>query len=298
MRLMRIGPAGQERPAVALDDRTAVDVSHLTGADIDTGFLAGDGISRLRARLAPEALTDREGTALPRVDLRHVRTGPPVARPGKIVCVGLNYRTHAAEGGMAVPDEPVLFLKTSATVNGPHDPVLIPPGSRKTDYEAELAVVIGRTARYLGPTTDPLSYVAGYTLCDDVSERAYQLERGGQWDKGKNCETFTPLGPWLVTPDELPGPQDIELRLTVNGELRQKASTADMIFPVAEIIRYVSQFMVLEPGDVITTGTPHGVALGMDPPRYLRPGDTVELTGTALGCQRHRFEAALMEETR
>ncbi len=225
------------------------------------------------------------------VSLEEVRTGSPIL-PGKIVCVGLNYRRHAAEAGMAIPDEPILFLKAADTTGGPNDHVVVPMGSTKTDYEVELGVVIGRTARNLPSEADALDFVIGYLAANDVSERAFQLERGGQWDKGKNCETFSPLGPFLVTADEIPDPQALRLSTRVNGELRQDSTTADMIFPVAHLVWYASQFMTLHPGDVILTGTPEGVGSGFVPPRFLADGDVVEIAITDLGTQRHRFVAA------
>ena len=289
MRLFRIGPPGSERPAVLDENDRAFDISAITG-DIDAAFLngqssAGDGIGRVRAALA-------EGT-LPPVDVTDARIGAPIANPGKIVCIGLNYFDHAQETGATPPTEPILFLKTPDTVVGPNDEVLIPHRSVKTDFEVELAVVIGRTARYLDSAQDALACVAGYAVVNDVSEREFQIERGGQWDKGKNCETFNPLGPWLVTADEVPDPQALALKLWVNGEIRQDGNTGQMIFGVAEIIRYLSQFMVLRPGDVINTGTPAGVALGKpDPKPYLREGDVVELEITGLGKQRQSFGQA------
>jgi 2-keto-4-pentenoate hydratase/2-oxohepta-3-ene-1,7-dioic acid hydratase in catechol pathway len=284
VRLLRIGPAGRERPAVLGENDQAFDISVLT-ADIDAAFLAGGGLDQVRSALA-------EG-ALPALDVTGARIGAPVANPGKIVCIGLNYFDHAKETGATPPTEPILFLKTPDTVVGPHDEVLIPHRSVKTDFEVELAVVIGRTARYLESAEDALACVAGYAVVNDVSEREFQIERGGQWDKGKNCETFNPFGPYLVTADEVPDPQALELKLWVNGEIRQDGSTSQMIFGVAEIIRYLSQFMVLRPGDVINTGTPAGVALGKpDPKPYLREGDVVELEISGLGRQRQTFGQA------
>jgi 2-keto-4-pentenoate hydratase/2-oxohepta-3-ene-1,7-dioic acid hydratase in catechol pathway len=209
-----------------------------------------------------------------------------------VVCVGLNYRDHAAETGADIPAEPVLFMKASSTVVGPDDEVLVPRRSEKTDYEVELAIVIGRTARYLDAPGDADSVIAGYALSNDVSEREFQIERGGTWDKGKSCETFNPLGPWLVTPDEIADVQRLGLRTTVNGELRQQGSTADMIFTVRHIVWYISQFMVLEPGDVINTGTPAGVAMGRADKPYLRPGDVMELSIDGLGTMRQTLGKA------
>lgn len=275
MKLLRIGPAGQERPVVMDGEGNLRDIGE---PDIDGAFLASGGVARVR-----EAL---ERGTLPVVDAEGVRVGAPIARPGKVVCIGLNYRDHAAESGAEVPAEPVVFMKASNTVVGPYDEVLVPRGSVKTDYEVELAVVIGRRARYLESREEALAAVAGYAIANDVSEREFQLERGGQWDKGKSCETFNPLGPWLVTADEVGDPQNLGLRLWVNGEQRQNGTTKDMIFDVAEIVRYLSRFMVLEPGDVINTGTPAGVAMGMPGQPYLRAGDVMELEIDGLGRQR------------
>ncbi|MDH2390499.1 MULTISPECIES: fumarylacetoacetate hydrolase family protein [Streptomyces] len=286
MKLLRVGAAGAERPALLDEDGTTLrDLSGLA-ADVDGELLADpDALARVRQAAA--------GGELPALDAAGLRIGPPVARIGKVVCIGLNYHDHAAETGAEPPAEPVVFFKAADTVVGPHDVVLVPRRSRKTDWEAELAVVIGRTARYLADDEDPLSYVAGYAVSHDVSEREFQLERGGTWDKGKNCETFNPLGPWLVTADEVPDPQALSLRLWVNGRLRQDGSTADQIFPVADVVRYVSRFMTLYPGDVINTGTPAGVALGQPEPKpFLRAGDVVELEIQGLGRQRQEFKDA------
>ncbi|MCC3768737.1 fumarylacetoacetate hydrolase family protein [Streptomyces sp. UNOC14_S4] len=285
MKLLRVGPVGAERPALLEDDGTLRDLTTLVD-DIDGKLLADrSALERVRAAVGARIL--------PVLDSAGLRVGPPVARIGKIVCVGLNYHGHAAEIGAPVPAEPVLFLKAPDTVVGPHDTVLVPRGSEKTDWEIELAVVIGRTSRHLETDADALAAIAGYAVANDVSEREFQLERGGQWDKGKNCETFNPLGPWLVTPDEIPDPQALHLRLWVNGALRQNAVTADQIFPVAQVVRYVSRFMTLYPGDVVNTGTPAGVADGHpDPKPYLRAGDVVELEITGLGRQRQTLKPA------
>lgn len=282
MRIARHGEPGHERPIVSGQDGRWFDLTPVT-QDITPGFLQ-DGLESARSAL-------NEGRLSP-VD--HVgRLGPPVARPGKIVCIGLNYSDHAEETGAAIPAEPVIFMKATDTMIGPDDEVLVPRGSVQTDWEVELAVVIGRTARYVESHEDALACVAGYAISHDVSEREFQLERGGTWDKGKSCETFNPFGPWLLTADEVPDPQALDLRLSVNGVLRQNGTTRNMIFPVAEIIRYVSQFMVLYPGDVINTGTPAGVALGEpDPKPYLQPGDVVELEIDGLGRQRQQFGKA------
>jgi len=283
MKLLRVGAAGAERPAVLVrrpDGGTElVDLSSIVD-DITPDVLAPAMLALIAERVvSSELATLPEGQ----------RVGAPLARIGKIVCVGLNYREHAAEAGLPIPDEPILFMKAPDTVVGPDDEVRVPRGSVKTDYEVELAVVIGRTTRYLDPDDNPLDYVVGYAISNDVSEREFQMERGGQWDKGKNCETFNPLGPWIVTADEVGDPQSLLLGSSVNGEVRQNSSTADMIFPVAEIVRYISQFMTLYPGDVINTGTPQGVGAGFNPPRFVHAGDVVEVTIERLGTQRQRF---------
>ncbi|MEU8518905.1 fumarylacetoacetate hydrolase family protein [Streptomyces sp. NBC_01216] len=283
MRLLRLGPPGAEVPAILDEDGTAYALSVLT-ADIDGAFLASGGIDRARAALAA-------GT-LPVVEAAGLRTGAPVARPGKVVCVGLNYRDHAEETGVAVPERPVVFMKDPSTVGGPYDRVLIPRDSVKTDWEVELAVVIGREARYLASPADVIQYIAGFAISNDVSEREFQLEYSAQWDLGKSCETFNPLGPWLVTPDEVGDPQALGLRLAVNGEVCQNGDTKNMIFDVAYLVWYLSQYMVLRPGDVINTGTPAGVALGLPGTPYLREGDVVELSIDGLGTQRQTFANA------
>ncbi|MFC8062963.1 fumarylacetoacetate hydrolase family protein [Streptomyces sp. NPDC057293] len=285
MKLLRVGTAGSERPALLDADGILRDLSGVV-ADID-GALLADSAALDRVRSAAEA------GELPALDGAGLRVGPPVAHIGKVVCIGLNYHDHARETGAEPPAEPVVFFKAADTVVGPHDTVLVPRGSVKTDWEVELAVVIGRTARYLESAAEGLACVAGYAVAHDVSEREFQIERGGTWDKGKNCETFNPLGPWLVTADEVPDPQRLPLRLWVNGELRQDGTTADQIFPVGEVVRYVSQFMVLRPGDVINTGTPAGVAMGQPEPKpYLRAGDVVELEIDGLGRQRQELKDA------
>jgi 2-keto-4-pentenoate hydratase/2-oxohepta-3-ene-1,7-dioic acid hydratase in catechol pathway len=285
MKLVRTGPIGHELPGVLRDD-VVLHVADVVG-DFDAHFFAGGGLQSLRAQLDD----DRPLPSTPAGDVE--RWGAPVARPGKVVCIGLNYRDHAAESSMPTPDEPVVFFKAPNTVIGPYDDVLLPIGGHKTDWEVELGVVIARTARYLPSISAARDCIAGYCVSHDVSERSFQLERGGQWVKGKSCETFNPLGPWLVTADEISDPQDLSLVLTVNGETRQQGTTADMIFHVLEIVRYVSQFMVLEPGDLINTGTPAGVGMGMTPPRYLRAGDVVELSVGGLGRQRQLIAQAV-----
>lgn len=284
MKLLRAGAAGAERPALLDGDGVLRDLSALV-TDIDGTLLADEAaLARIREEEAA-------GT-LPALDA-DLRVGPPLGRIGKIVCIGLNYHDHARETGSPIPAEPILFMKAPDTVVGPEDTVLVPRGSEKTDWEVELAVVIGRELRYAASAQEALAAVAGYAIAHDVSERAFQIERGGQWDKGKNCETFNPLGPWLVTADEVPDPQALGLRLWVNGELKQNGDTADQIFPVAEVVRYLSQFMTLYPGDIINTGTPAGVALGHpDPKPYLRAGDVVELEIDGLGRQRQVFKSA------
>ncbi|MFF9128271.1 fumarylacetoacetate hydrolase family protein [Streptomyces sp. NPDC014889] len=277
MRLLRIGEPGAEMPAVLGEDGTAFALTGLT-TDIDGPFLASGGVDRVRQALAE--------SSLPRLEVAGRRIGAPVARPGKVVCVGLNYLDHAEETGAAVPERPVVFMKDPSTVVGPHDPVRIPRGSVKTDWEVELAVVIGVEARYLAGPAEAAGHIAGYAISNDVSEREFQLEYSAQWDLGKSCETFNPLGPWLVTPDEVGDPQGLGLRLSVNGEVRQDSDTKNMIFDVAYLIWYLSQYMVLSPGDVINTGTPAGVALGLPGTPYLRAGDVVELSIDGLGTQR------------
>ncbi|NUQ95963.1 MAG: fumarylacetoacetate hydrolase family protein [Streptomyces sp.] len=285
MKLLRVGTAGAETPALLDAEGVLRDLSGVV-TDIDGTLLADDeALGRVRAAA--------DAGELPALDATGLRVGPPVGRIGKIVCIGLNYHDHARETGAEPPAEPVIFFKAADTVVGPYDTVLVPRRSVKTDWEVELAVVIGRTARYLSDDEDPLAYVAGYAVAHDVSEREFQIERGGTWDKGKNCETFNPLGPWLVTADEVGDPQDLSLRLWVNGELKQDGTTAEQIFSVAEVVRYVSQFMTLYPGDVINTGTPAGVAMGAPEPKpFLRGGDVVELEISGLGRQRQEFKDA------
>lgn len=285
MKLLRVGPVGSERPALLDQDGTLRDLSGLI-TDVDGALLADDSVlSRVR---------DAAGSGeLPVLDAEGLRIGSAVGRIGKVVGIGLNYHGHAAEVGAEAPAEPIVFLKAPDTVVGPDDTVLIPRTSVKTDWEAELGVVIGATARYLASPEEGLAHVGGYVLVNDVTERAFQTERGGTWDKGKNCETFTPLGPWLVTADEIPDPQVLDVKLWVNGELKQDGNTSDQIFAVGEVVRYVSQFMTLYPGDVIVTGTPAGVAAGQPEPKpFLRAGDVVELEIEGLGRQRQEFKSA------
>lgn len=283
MKLIRFGDPGRERPGVQLPDGARIDASQGTG-DYDEAFFGGDGVSRLGQWLA------RDGDRAPRLPAG-VRLGPPIARPSKIVGIGLNFRDHAAESGMDLPAEPVLFFKSTSSIAGPNDAVIIPKGAAKLDWEVELALVIGRRAAHVEPH-DAASHIAGFVLHNDYSERAFQLERGGQWMKGKSADTFAPLGPWLATPDEIPDPRHLGMWLTVNGEMRQQSTTANMIADVFAVVSYVSQFMTLLPGDVITTGTPAGVGLGMKPePRYLKAGDVVELGIDGLGSARQQVVA-------
>jgi 2-keto-4-pentenoate hydratase/2-oxohepta-3-ene-1,7-dioic acid hydratase in catechol pathway len=279
---MRVGAVGAEIPVVALADRH-LDLRPVTG-DIDPGFLAEDGLDR--AREAVEAGT------LPELDIAGQRIGAPVRRPGVVLCIGQNYAAHAAESGAEPPTHPVMFYKAPNTVVGPYDDVAIPRGSARTDWEVELAIVVGRRIRYLSSPAEALAHVAGYTIANDVSERDLQLAvSGGQWSKGKSCETFNPLGPWLATADELADPQALGLRSWVNGEPRQHSTTKDMIFDVATLLYELSQVTVLEPGDVVNTGTPEGVALSGRFP-YLRPGDVMEVEIDHLGRQRQRLVPA------
>ncbi len=283
MKLLRVGEFGKEKPAVLLADGKCVDVSaHV--ADYNGAFFESGGVDKLKGLLKGN---------LPTLDLAGKRIGAPVARPWKVIGIGLNYADHAKESNMPIPPEPVMFTKASNTVIGPNDTVLIPRNSKKTDWEVELGVVIGKTARYVESKEAALKYVAGYCISNDVSEREFQIERGGSWDKGKGCETFNPLGPWLVTTDEIADPQTLGLTLDVNGQRRQTGNTKTMIFTVAHIVWYLSQFLVLEAGDVITTGTPPGVGLGMKPtPVYLKAGDVMELTIDGLGKQRQVLQQA------
>jgi 2-keto-4-pentenoate hydratase/2-oxohepta-3-ene-1,7-dioic acid hydratase in catechol pathway len=277
MKLFRHGQAGIEKPGVILDTGEQVDVSAVV-RDYDEEFFDEGGLDVLRRWI------DQDGRGAPPV-ARGTRLGPPVARPSKMVYVGLNYTDHAQETGLAIPKEPVIFLKAPTALAGPNDDVLIPPGAAKVDWEVELAAVMGQRARRV-PEHQAMDHVAGFALHNDYSERAYQMERGGQWVKGKSCDTFAPLGPFLATVDEMPDYQRLAMWLTVNGTHMQKSSTANMIFTVPFIISYISQFMTLLPGDVVSTGTPAGVGLGMKPPVYLKAGDVVELGIEKLGQSR------------
>ncbi|SFK53953.1 fumarylacetoacetate hydrolase family protein [Shimia haliotis] len=271
MRYLRYGDLGAEKPGV-LDSEGRI--RDLSGVVDD---LAGNVLANL-PKVDPETL--------PLVD-DHPRIGAPVGQVGKLLCIGLNYSDHAEEAGMPIPEEPILFMKATSAIVGPDDPVILPRGSEKSDWEVELGVVIGKSAKYVAEA-DALDHVAGYCVANDVSERAYQIERGGQWTKGKSCDTFGPLGPWLVTPDEVADPQDLGLHLDLNGERMQTGSTSSMIFGVAHVISYLSHMMTLHPGDVIITGTPPGVGMGMTPQRFLKAGDVMELGIVGLGKQRQR----------
>lgn len=274
MKLLRHGPRGAERPGLLHKDRTIRDLTGLV-PDIGGAVISDTGLAMLRGL---------DAGALPVVDAA-TRLGPCVAGTGKFICIGLNYADHAAESGMAVPPEPVIFMKATSAICGPNDPIVIPRGSEKTDWEVELAVIIGKTAKYV--TEDAaMEHVAGYAVANDVSERAFQTERSGQWTKGKSCDSFGQIGPWLVTRDEVKDPQSLKMWLKVSGQTMQDGSTRTMVYGVKYLVSYLSQFMTLHPGDVISTGTPPGVGLGMKPPRYLRAGEVVELGIEGLGSQR------------
>ncbi len=278
MKLMRVGPLGQEKPALLDKDGKIRDLSaHV--ADIGGAAIDPEGLAKIAA-IDPASLPE----------LAPGRIGACVADTGKFICIGLNYSDHAAETGAEVPPEPVIFMKATSAIVGPNDDVLIPRGSEKTDWEVELGVIIGKTAKYVSEA-DAMDYVAGYCVSHDVSERAFQTERSGQWTKGKSCDTFGPIGPWLVTKDEIADPQNLSMWLTVNGEKMQNGSTRTMVYGVAYLVSYLSQFMSLHPGDVISTGTPPGVGLGMKPQRFLKAGDVVELGIEGLGTQKQTFKA-------
>ncbi|MEX0686810.1 MAG: fumarylacetoacetate hydrolase family protein [Balneolales bacterium] len=274
MKLIRFGEPGKEKPGLMLSDGAKIDVSEF-GEDYDSNFLQSSGIERLKE------WASLHGSEAPRIN-ESVRLAPPINNPGKIVCVGLNYADHAKEGGMALPEEPILFFKATSSLVGPNDDLIIPKNSVKTDWEVELAVIIGKRTSYVSEE-EALDYVAGYCLHNDYSEREFQLEMGGQWVKGKSCDTFAPLGPILATPDEIKDLNNVRLWLKVNGEIKQDGNTRNLIFKIPKIISYISQFMTLVPGDVISTGTPAGVGLGFKPPQYLKPGDFVELGIEGLG---------------
>jgi 2,4-diketo-3-deoxy-L-fuconate hydrolase len=282
MKLIRFGEAGRERPGLILPDGRRIDASGF-GADYDEAFFGSEGLERLARWLAERG---RNAPVVP----PDVRLGPPICRPSKIVCIGLNYRDHATETGQTLPAEPVLFFKATTAIGGPNDDVIIPKHSTKTDWEVELAVVIGRRASYV-ERDQAAAHVAGYLLHNDYSERSFQLERGGQWVKGKSCDTFAPLGPFLATPDEIPDVHNLRMWLKVNGETKQSGSTRDLVFDVPALISYVSQFMTLLPGDVISTGTPAGVGFARKPPQFLADGDEVELGIDGLGSSRQHVRA-------
>lgn len=274
MKLLRYGDAGAEKPGLLHADGTIRDLSGLVD-DLKGDVLTPEGLARIAAA---------DADALPKVE-GSPRLGPCVAGTGKFICIGLNYSDHAAETGATVPPEPIIFMKATSAICGPNDPIIIPRGSEKTDWEVELAVVIGKKAKYVSEE-DALDHVAGYCVTNDVSERAFQAERQGQWTKGKSCDNFGQMGPWLVTQDEVPDPQSLAMWLTVNGDTMQDGSTATMVYDVRHLVSYLSQFMTLHPGDVISTGTPPGVGLGMTPQRFLKPGDVVALGIEGLGEQR------------
>ena len=277
MRLVRLGAAGAEKPAALLDDDNYIDLSDVVD-DFNEAFFAAGRMDEIA-----NVVADRWDAARPIGDLR---VGSPIARPHQILCIGLNYSDHAAETGQAVPSEPILFTKSPNTMQGPNDPVQIPRGSVKTDWEVELGIVIGRRCSYLADEAEALAAIAGYTVVNDVSEREWQIERGGQWSKGKSAPTFNPTGPWLVTPDEVGDVLDLDMFLDVDSTRRQTGSTSTMVFSPAFIVHYLSQFLTLEPGDLINTGTPPGVALGMKEPAYLRGGEVMTLGIAGLGVQR------------
>lgn len=279
MHLMRIGPPGGEVPAARASDDSYVDLSDVV-QDFDEGFFAAEGVERIRP------IVEERIAAGQISELGAQRVGAPIARPHQILCIGLNYSDHAAETGAAVPEEPILFTKSPNSLIGPYDEVRIPRGSQKTDWEVELGIVIGRRTRYLDSVEQAAEHIAGWCLVNDVSERAFQAERGGQWSKGKSAETFNPCGPWLATPDEIADVGSLDMWLDVNGTRRQTGSTSTMIFDPFFIVHYLSQFLVMEPGDLINTGTPPGVGMGCDPPVFLAPGDVMELGIDGLGTQR------------
>jgi 2-keto-4-pentenoate hydratase/2-oxohepta-3-ene-1,7-dioic acid hydratase in catechol pathway len=283
MKLIRFGERGAEKPGIIDSNGKRKDLSQVF-LDWDRPFFQSGGLEVVKKYL-------NETSALPDVP-EGARWGAPVARPGKVVCIGLNYSDHAAESGMAIPTEPIVFLKASNTVVGPYDTIQIPRNSQKTDWEVELGIVIGKNARYLNSPDEATEYIAGYCISHDVSERAFQLERGGQWTKGKSCDTFNPLGPFLLTQDEVADVHNLSMSLHVNGKQMQNGNTSTMVFNCYFLVHYLSQFMTLEAGDVITTGTPPGVGLGMKPPQYLKAGDVVELEIEGLGRQRQVCENA------
>ncbi len=284
MYLMRIGQPGSEKPIVRLDDESYIDVSDLA-TDFDEAFFGSGGIERIKPVVQQRADAGQVAR------FAGERIGAPFARPHQILCIGLNYSDHAAETGQAVPDEPILFTKSPNTLIGPNDDVRIPRGATKTDWEVELGIVIGKRASYLDSLDEAREAIAGFVVVNDVSERAFQMERSGQWSKGKSAETFNPAGPWLVTPDEIADVNSLGMWLDVSGVRRQTGSTATMVFDAFFIVQYLSQFLVLEPGDLINTGTPPGVGIGFKPPVFLQPGDVMELGIDGLGTQRQNVLA-------
>lgn len=282
MKLIRFGTEGKEKPGVQLENGTRLDVSGF-GQDYDEDFFGGDGLEKLENWLKANQDNCHKVSD-------SVRLGVPFSRPSKIVCVGLNYAKHAEEAGMAIPKEPVLFFKSTTALCGPNDDVIIPKNSEKSDWEVELAIVIGKKASYV-EEADAFNHVAGYVLHNDVSERAFQIEKEGQWCKGKGCDTFAPMGPFIATKDEIPNPNNLNLWLDLNGERLQDSSTSDFIFNVQEVVSYISQYMTLLPGDIISTGTPFGVGLGFNPPKYLKPGDVMELGIEGLGTSKQTAKA-------
>ncbi|CAM4208513.1 fumarylacetoacetate hydrolase family protein [Zobellia roscoffensis] len=283
MKLIRFGSIGEEKPGVQLDNGTRLDVSEFVTADYNEAFFGTNGIQELSDWL------EKNERNCPVVS-NAVRLGSPLVRPSKIVCVGLNYAKHAAESGMAIPKEPVLFFKATSAIVGPNDDVIIPKNSEKSDWEVELAVVIGKKASYV-EEKDALDHVAGYVLHNDYSERAFQIEKEGQWCKGKGCDTFAPIGPFIASADEIKDPNNLDLWLKLNGEKIQDSNTSDFIFNIQEVVSYISQFMTLLPGDIISTGTPSGVGLGFNPPKYLKAGDVVELGIEGLGTSKQNIKA-------
>ena len=282
MKLIRFGTAGNEKPGIQLDNGKRIDVSAF-GQDYTESFFENDGISKLKIWLK-----DNEDSCpeIPTGD----RLGPPTTRPSKLVCVGLNYAKHAEETGAAIPEEPILFFKSTSAIVGPDDDLIIPKGSEKTDWEVELAFVMGKKATYVSEQ-EAMDFVAGYILHNDYSERAYQLERDGQWVKGKSCDTFAPLGPFLATKDEIEDPHNLDLWLKLNGKIMQQSNTSDFVFNIPKLVSYISQFMTLLPGDIVSTGTPFGVGLGLKPQLYIKPGDVIELGIDGLGTSKQIAKA-------
>jgi 2-keto-4-pentenoate hydratase/2-oxohepta-3-ene-1,7-dioic acid hydratase in catechol pathway len=282
MKLIRFGERGKEKPGLILTDGTTIDARGF-GENYDESFFESDGLNRIRKWAQENA------SSAPKIEDAH-RLAPPVATPGKLVCIGLNYEDHAKEGGMDIPGEPILFFKATSSIVGPNDDLIIPKNSQKTDWEVELGVIIGTKASYVSKE-EAMEHVAGYCVHNDYSEREFQLERGGQWVKGKSCDTFAPLGPYMATKNEIDDVNDLRLWLKVNGELKQDGHTSKLIFDIPYLVSYVSQFMTLHPGDIISTGTPAGVGLGFDPPQYLKAGDVVELGIEGLGSSMQSVKA-------